>query len=137
MSTEPYNQALEARAEAEARVLQQKPKRFTRHDAECFEDMANKLLGRAKMVTSDPADKAPMFMDYSEKVRAGLGLPPPLERLQNIVAKLWGDVKEVEQFGTPEQQVVLRLCALDMATAVTTVSIHWQAEEIKRLEAER
>ena len=126
MTSEPYNRAMNARAEAEAQVLQ-KPKRFSRLDAECFEHMASKLLG----------GKAPMHMTYAEKVRAGLGLPPPLERLQNVAETLWAYAKEVAQFSTSMQEIALRGAILDLSTAATAIIAQWRKQEIKRLETEK
>ena len=105
MSTEPYDRAMDARAEAEAQVLQ--------------------------------GQKAPMHMTYAEKVKAGLGLPPPLERLENDVTLLWADVNHAEQFGMPCQQDALRNAVLELAESITAIIAHWRAEEIKRLEAEK
>ena len=121
MTPEPYDRAMDARAEVEAQVLQRKTKAF---------DLILSAGGRA-------TEKPPMNMTYPEKVKAGLGLPPPLERLQDAVAMLWAYAHEVEQFGTSDQRTALRVAVVDLSAAATAIIAHWREQEIKRLEAEK
>jgi len=135
MTPEPHDRAMDARAELEAQIL--RAESHHRFIMPTDPDDIKRLMAEQDEERDGVTGKPPMFQTYAEKVKVGLGLPPPLERLQDAVGQLWGDADEVKQYGTPEQKVDLRVAVVDLASAVTAIIAHWRAQEIKRLEAEK